>query len=167
MAARHAFNKKRGFDRKRSKGIGIKPFLTFALSIVLAFLLVSISYDSVVAVSGPTTEENVDFNVSELYGTQNSGRVVRELNIATAAGVGRITEDTPQGRLLGRRAALTDARRNLLVLRQELLRQGQRHSVSGRIAGVRIHSERVVNDLYFLQVDIPLDELMEGVIGIE
>ena len=163
MAAGHV----KGINKKRNKGVDSKPFLSLILGVALVFVLISLSSDSFKATSSELkTEVNTDFNMQELYGARNSGRVVRERNIATAAGVGRITEDTPQGRLLGRRAALTDARRNLLILRRELL-QGQGHSVSGRIAGVRIHSERVENNLYFLQVDIPLDELMEGVMEFE
>ena len=159
----------RGFNNKR---VNTKFILSFVFSIVFALLLISLSSDSVTAVSELQNVRNAEFNMRELYSTQDSGRVVRDRNIATAAGAGRIREDTAQGRLLGRRAALTDARRNLLILRQKLLREhgagvDGRHSVSGKIAGVRIHSERVVNDIYFLQVDVPLDELMEGVIEIE
>ena len=129
-----------------------------AAGIVVAFVLVFLSSEGYA-------------NVQELVKTQDSGRVVFG-DTATASGVGRITEDTARGRLLGRRAALTDARRNLLILRQKLLREygvpgsGTRR-VSGRVAGVKVHSERIVDGLYFLQVDMPLDKLMEGVVEFE
>jgi len=149
----------------------IKPIISLMFSIVFAFALISLSSDSVVATPELRNAGDAEFNIQELYNTQNSGRIIREKNIATATGVGRILDDTVQSRLLGRRAALLDARRNLLILRASLLEERRAvgngtHGVSGRIAGVRIHSERVKDGLYFLQVDIPLDELMEGEIEI-
>jgi len=165
---------KRIFHKNKGANI-LRLLFIFLLSITFAFVLISLSSDSVVATPDLINEQQRknDSYTKELYSTQNSGRVLRDRNIATALGVGRIMEDTPQGMLLGRRGALTDARRNLLILRQKLLseqksgRKDTRQSVSGKIAGVVIHSERVVNNLYFLQVDIPLDKLMEGVIEIE
>jgi hypothetical protein len=80
-------------------------------------------------------------------------------------GIGRILEDTDQGKLLARRAALTDARRNLLELRQKLLgdpvfKSGSR--LSGPIAAPDVHSEGIEDDLYFLEIDVPLDSLLEA-----
>ena len=150
-------------------------FVFVVFCITLAFTFISIITESAAA-SELTKEqqEQYDRYVQELSVTQDSGRVVREKSIATATGVGRIIEDTPQGRLLGRRGALTDARRNLLILRQKLLegnrpagKDRKRTRVSGTIAGVTIHSERVENNLYFLQVDIPLHKLLKGDIEIE
>ena len=104
----------------------------------------------------------------DLPETLRSGLLLREQGLATADGVGRIPEDTAQGRLLARRAALTDARRNLLLLRQKLVDgKFDPRYVSGRIAEVSIHSERVEGDLYFLKVDVPLDRLMKGDVPIE
>jgi hypothetical protein len=151
-------------------------FLILFISIVFAFALISLSSESVVAVPGINTEEHKASApyTQKLYGTQGSGRVLWEQNIATAAGVGRIPDDSAQGKLLGRRGALTDARRNLLILRQKLLNDDRfsekdikRYKISGKIAGVVIHSERIKNNLYFLQVDIPLDKLMEGEVEID
>ena len=100
--------------------------------------------------------------------TMHSGYLLREQEIATAEGVGRIPEDTAQGRLLGRRAALIDARRNLLLLRQKLLEgKFDARSVSGKIAEVRIHSEKTDGGLYFLKVDVPLNSLMKGDVPVE
>ena len=141
----------------------------FICGIALAFVLISLSTESVAnsEFSNERQVESATF-IKELSKTQNSGRVLWEQNIATATGVGRIMEDTPRGRLLGRRGALTDAKRNLLILRQKLLKKNELneegtnwYNVSGKLAGVVIHSKRVENNLYFLQVDIPLDKLME------
>lgn len=104
----------------------------------------------------------------DLPETLRSGRLLVESGLATADGVGRIHEDTAQGRLLARRAALTDARRNLLLLRQKIVEgKFDPSSVSGRIAEVRIHSEKTEGDLYFLKVDVPLDRLMKGDVPVE
>ncbi|MCL1875451.1 MAG: hypothetical protein FWF87_04230 [Synergistaceae bacterium] len=163
-------------NAERAPGVNTSRWLLFlALSITLAFLLISFSSASVLAAPEISEEqEELASDITGLHRTKNSGRVLWELNIATASGVARIPEDTPQGRLLGRRGALTDARRNLLILRKKLLKDpnfdgenAKKNSVSGKIAGVVIHSERINNNLYFLQVDIPLDKLMEGVVEIE
>ena len=150
-------------------------YFIFALGVVFAFVLISLLSDSATTSELKSEgHEKADYYMEELYKTRNSGHVLRGQNIATATGVSRIMEDTPQGRLLGRRGALTDARRNLLILREKILK-GRKYnfedrigqSVSGKIAGVIIHSERVVNDLYFLQVDISLDKLVEGLIEVD
>ena len=159
-------------DNKRPYGFSISSMLILFISVAFAIALVYLSSEYVVVPEINAAEKSISApNMQMLYGTQSSGRVLWDQNIATAAGVGRILEDTAQGRLLGRRGALTDARRNLLILRQKLLNDNnfnsKRNSVSGRIAGVVIHSEKIKNNLYFLQVDIPLDKLMEGEIDIE
>ena len=159
----------------RNKGANVlKLCFIFAFSIAFGVLLISFSSDSVVATAELKSGEHQVSDLHKLYDTQNSGRVLWGRNTATAAGVARMAEDTPQGRLLGRRGALTDARRNLLILREKLLNEPKsgwkdtrRQSVSGKIAEVVIHSERVKNDLYFLQVDVALEKLMEGVIEID
>ena len=95
-----------------------------------------------------------------------ASRVYVSENRVVASGMGRITENTAQGRLLARRAALVDARRNLLVLQRKLLRdsvfQLGTRSVSGHITARDIHSERIEGDFYFLAVDISLDELLKS-----
>jgi hypothetical protein len=97
--------------------------------------------------------------------TRNFARVYAAENRAVASGVGRIPENTAQGKLMGRRAALTDARRNLLVLRQKLLGDSvfnaKSRGVSGRVVVSKIHSERIEGNLYFLEVDAQLDELLD------
>ena len=96
--------------------------------------------------------------------TRDSRRAYPNENLAVALGVGRIKEDTAQGKLKARRAALLDARRNLLVLRLELL-NGSRSappSFSGRVAACKIRGERIEGNLYFLEVEVPLDELLKA-----
>jgi hypothetical protein len=160
-------------EKRRTIGSSISSILILLISVVFAFALITLSSDSVAIIPElDAAEKRVGApDTQKLYGTHGSGRVLWDKNIATAAGVGRIPEDTAQGKLIGRRGALTDARRNLLILRQKLLNDdsfsGKKYSISGKIAGVVIHSERIKNNLYFLQVDIPLDKLMEGEIEIE
>lgn len=99
--------------------------------------------------------------------TKSSARIDNEQNVATAEGIGRILDNTSQGKLLGRRAALTDARRNLLILRQELLGKKGNYNVSGKISQVRVHSEHSDEKFYYLKVSVPLDILMRGEIEID
>ena len=78
-------------------------------------------------------------------------------------------EDTAQGKLLSRRAAITDARRQLLVQRQKLLGDPRFQSnrgttnVSGFLTGTqRIGSEGVKNGVYFVEMEMRLDELLHS-----
>ena len=89
-----------------------------------------------------------------------------EDNLVTVTGRGRIVGSGARGRLLARRAALTDARRNLLLLREDLLngpRTGtlRRFIVSGRIRALDVHSERTEGAFYVLELDMPLDMLLQ------
>ena len=95
--------------------------------------------------------------------TRDSGRAYPKENIAVASGVGWIREDTAQERLLARRAALLDARRNLLALRRKLLAGSRaKPELSGHVTAHRIFGERIKGNLYFLEVEVPLDELLEA-----
>jgi hypothetical protein len=106
-----------------------------------------------------TVEKTRDSGV--VYNDASGSRVV-------ISGAGRIPDNTAQGKLLARRAALTDARRNLLALRHRLLKdprfksQSSVHSVSGRLSGPSqtIRSERVEGGLFFLELDMRLDDLL-------
>jgi hypothetical protein len=84
-------------------------------------------------------------------------------NRAWALGMGPVRDDTPQGRFLARRAALTDARRNLLRLREELLEAPgvTPAQVSGHLPAQsqRILSEKIEDGIYFLELEMRLDEL--------
>ena len=87
--------------------------------------------------------------------------------LATVTGRGRIAEEGAQGRALARRAALTDARRNFLVLRERLSRgdsNAGRHRttvVSGKVRASEVHSERIEGSFYILELDVPLDDLVK------
>lgn len=93
-----------------------------------------------------------------------------EANRVTATGRGRLVGSGAQGRLLARRAAVTDARRNLLLLRERLLtvdptatRRGS--TVSGRVRATAIRSERTEGAFYLLELEMPLDELLRQGLG--
>jgi hypothetical protein len=97
--------------------------------------------------------------------TRDSTKVYMAENRVSTSGVGRIGEDTARGRALARRAALTDARRNLLELRQKLLGDPifkfESRTVSGRIIAPDIRSERVEGDFYHIDIDVELEELLK------
>ena len=61
-----------------------------------------------------TTEDLLQMTEESLYADWEENR-------AFVRGVGRVVQNTAQGRLLARRAALTDARRGLLLLRGHIL----------------------------------------------
>jgi hypothetical protein len=97
--------------------------------------------------------------------TRDSTKVYMAENRVSTSGVGRIVDDTSQGRLLAKRAALVDARRKLLELRHKLLGEpilqfGSR-SVSGHVIAPQIRSERVRENLYFIDIDVELEELLK------
>lgn len=85
-------------------------------------------------------------------------------NRAFVRGVGRIVQDTAQGRLLARRAALTDARRGLLLLRRRILADSALRQralwLAGRVPPVQILSERIEGGLYFIEVEAGLSRLL-------
>ena len=85
-------------------------------------------------------------------------------NRAFVQGVGRVVQNTAQGRLLARRAALTDARRGLLLLRHRILAdpelRGRALWLAGPVPPVRILSERIEGGLYFLEVETALSRLL-------
>jgi len=90
-------------------------------------------------------------------------------NKISVTGVGRVMDDTAQGKLLGRRAAITDARRKLLIQRQQLLgdpRFQTNHgttNVSGFLTGTqKINSEGVRNGIYFIEIEMRLSELLHS-----
>ena len=90
-------------------------------------------------------------------------------NIISVTGVWRVMEASAQGRLLARRAAITDARRKLLIQRQALLGDPRFQTnrgtanVSGFLAGTHIiKNEGVMNGVYFVELEMHIDELLHS-----
>lgn len=104
-----------------------------------------------------TTEDLLQMTEESLYADWQENR-------AFVRGVGRVVQDTAQGRLLARRAALTDARRGLLSLRQRILAdpelRGRALWLAGPVPPVRILTERIEGGLYFIEVETALSRLL-------
>ena len=89
-------------------------------------------------------------------------------NTAYVRGVGVINNNNAQGKLLARRAALTDARRGLLLLRREIISGEKftsgRINISGHVPELKILSESQNQDqnLYFVEVQAALSELLRN-----
>ena len=104
-----------------------------------------------------TTEDLLQMTEESLYADWQENR-------AFVRGVGRVVQDTAQGRLLARRGALTDARRGLLSLRQRILAdpelRGRALWLAGPVPPVRVLSERIEGGLYFIEVETALSRLL-------
>ena len=104
-----------------------------------------------------TTEDLLQMTEESLYADWQENR-------AFVRGVGRVVQSTAQGRLLARRAALTDARRGLLSLRQHILAdpelRGRALWLAGPVPPVRILTERIEGGLYFIEVETALSRLL-------
>ena len=104
-----------------------------------------------------TTEDLLRMTEESLYADWQENR-------AFVRGVGRVVQSTAQGRLLARRAALTDARRGLLSLRQRILAdpelRGRALWLAGPVPPVRILTERIEGGLYFIEVETALSRLL-------
>lgn len=104
-----------------------------------------------------TTEDLLQMTEESLYADWQENR-------AFVRGVGRVVQNTAQGRLLARRAALTDARRGLLSLRQRILAdpelRGRALWLAGPVPPVRILTERIEGGLYFIEVETALSRLL-------
>ena len=104
-----------------------------------------------------TTEDLLRMTEESLYADWQENR-------AFVQGVGRIAQSTAQGRLLARRAALTDARRGLLLLRRRILAdpelRGRALWLAGPVPPVRILTERIEGGLYFIEVETALSRLL-------
>ena len=102
-----------------------------------------------------------DYDSGELLNmTRESLRCDTANNTAYVRGVGLIHNNTAQGKLLARRAALTDARRGLLILKREL-NPGEIKS-SGHVPALTILSEGQQGNLYFVEVEAALSELLRN-----
>jgi hypothetical protein len=112
------------------------------------------------------SQEDVKAEVGKLASKREySGKIHVTDRGIIAAGTGRIASDTAQGRLLARRAALTDARRNLLTLRMDFkgnFASSGGHSISGNVGRHVIYSERIEGNLYKLELEMPFEEWLSS-----
>ncbi len=94
--------------------------------------------------------------------TVDSLKADRENDIAFVRGVGKISQDGAMGVFLARRTAIADAQRGLLILKRSLeeKRPPRMDSVSGHVPGIKVKSEIVSDDLYFVEAEVSLSELL-------
>ena len=133
-------------------------FIERLLASVLCFCLCAPGLATPLAEPVPaTTEDLLRMTEESLYADWQENR-------AFVRGVGRVVQSTAQGRLLARRAALTDARRGLLSLRQHILAdpelRGRALWLAGPVPPVRILTERIEGGLYFIEVETALSRLL-------
>ena len=102
-----------------------------------------------------SNEELMNMNLQSLRADFTKDR-------AYSTGAGRIVDDMPNAVSLARRAALSDARRGLLILKRELKEGRPRTNdyVSGYVPPVKIISETNSEDIYIVEVEAVLSELM-------
>lgn len=133
-------------------------FIEGIFASVLCFCLCAPGLATPLAEPVPATTEDL------LRMTEESLYAVWQENRAFVRGVGRVVQSTAQGRLLARRAALTDARRGLLSLRQHILAdpelRGRALWLAGPVPPVRILTERIEGGLYFIEVETALSRLL-------
>ncbi|MDR3230932.1 MAG: hypothetical protein LBT65_05800 [Synergistaceae bacterium] len=139
--------------------------LTATCTLLYAFAMPRVSESEARSAEGAGGHEAPLRDTLEAWARDLEDSAGADGNRVSASGRGRIAENTPQGRLLARRAALTDARRNLLLMRQNYLNDPKSRgvrSVSGRLAAPsqKIREERVAGDFYLLEIDVRLDELL-------
>ena len=128
-----------------------------ALAVVLALCLAGRAAAQLAEPVQASTEDLLQMTEESLYADWEENR-------AFVRGVGRVVQNTAQGRLLARRAALTDARRGLLLLRGHILDDPALRErtlwLSGPVPPVRILSERIEGGLYFIEVETALSRLL-------
>ena len=142
-----------------------RRFWILVLAVALVTGTGTLLYGHVMPNTGktPNTEAELARRLEKLGMPKGSVGIDITSNRAWASGVGRMADNTAQEKLLARRAALVDARRNLIALRQELQKTNFKPGyVTGRITGKTqtINAERIEGSLYFLEVEMSLDELM-------
>ncbi len=121
---------------------------------ILAVMFVILNLNSC-ALAEHTTEELLKMNLRSLSADFSN-------DTAYSQGTGRIIEGSPNAIPLARRAALTDARRGLLILKRELTegRPGRYYDVSGTVPPVKILREYESGDIYVVEVEAVLSELI-------
>jgi hypothetical protein len=79
--------------------------------------------------------------------------------IITAAGTGRIMENTKFGRMMARRAALSDARRNILLETRKINGGVGKGEVSGYVGPHSILSERTEGNIFRVEISAWLENI--------
>ena len=137
----------------------LAPALLFALVLVCAGVFL---YPRALPGLVGRPSEDVRTVVGKLAARREyAGKIHVTASGIVAAGVGRIEPNTAQGRLLARRAALADARRNLLALRKDF--EGESapsasRSISGSIGRHGVSSEGVEGNLYKLELEMSFED---------
>ena len=108
-----------------------------------------------------------EYSVMDLFEMTKQSLVCdRENNLASVLGVGKFKTSDSHSVLLARRAALTSARRGLLILRERILTQDEISQedlrISGTVPPLRLISEDTNPEqkLYFVSVQVSLSELL-------
>ena len=124
------------------------------MKIILALMFVLMSLNPY-AHAEYTNDELAGINLRSLHADFTK-------DTAYSLGTGRIIHYIPNAIPLARRAALADAQRGLLILRRELKEGRPRTNadVSGHVPPVKIISEHESGDIYVVEVEAVLSELM-------
>ncbi|MDR1472913.1 MAG: hypothetical protein LBS75_10370 [Synergistaceae bacterium] len=142
---------------------GKKRFPRAALAVLLLASAVICSYIYLRPAGTPGATPDVLARANDLISEgRYRGRVSLTDGSIAATGNGEILNDTAQGRLLAKRAALTDARRNLLMLRHDAMNGEPSRGASGRIGTHRVTSERAFGGTYEVEVEMSLDEWLSS-----
>lgn len=126
------------------------------MKFILAFVLVILNLNlNSYALAEHSNTDLVNMNLKSLSADFEHDK-------AYSTGAGRIISGQPNSLALARRAALSDARRGLLILKREL-REGRPRrpdDVSGHVPPVKILDEYESGDIYVVRVEAVLSELM-------
>ena len=125
------------------------------MKFILAFVLVILNLNYALAEHSNTDLMNM--NLKSLRADFSKDK-------AYSTGAGRIIHGKSNSLALARRAALSDARRGLLILKRELKEGRPRRpdDVSGHVPPVKILDEYESGDIYVVRVEAVLSELMRG-----
>lgn len=170
-APRYPLQRYQGNDKNSRKKLrGAKRRQVFSTVLFGAVLLgtclfLSRAVLSNVSESSPSVPEIMQSSARTRM-TATEAKIDTYGNRISVTGVGRVADDTAQGRLLGRRAAITDARRKLLIQRQRLIGDPRFQTnrgatgVSGFLTGTQtVKGERVRNGVYSVEMEMRIDEL--------
>ncbi|MBQ6111057.1 MAG: hypothetical protein IJL01_01540 [Synergistaceae bacterium] len=126
------------------------------MKFILAFMLVILNLNlNSYALAEHSNTDLMNMNLNSLSADFGHDK-------AYSTGAGRIISGQPNSLALARRAALSDARRGLLILKRELEEGRPRRpdDVSGHVPPVKILDEFESGDIYVIRVEAVLSELM-------